>query len=204
VGYNGNVTCALWTGFYDGVSSEIYPDAFSKDTVMPVWLDVMVEAGRKLGNKEIKQPDDVVKIMICKDSGKPVSKACEEYTQDVLTGESSYKSTGYEEYFRIDQRPRGTCPVHGASFGDFHEDYLANESQLSPIERLNLVPIKPKAPTLVGEDPYKSLTPVYAPRVKSIYRAGRGLGSMDFDYLEDQNKESEIEVANPPRMTITD
>lgn len=204
VGYNGNVTCALWAGFYDGVRSEIYPDAFSKETVMPVWLDVMVEAERKMGNSTIEQPDDVVKIRVCSHSGKPESKACEEHVHDVVSGISSYRSIGYEDYFHVNQRPRGTCPIHGASLGDFHNDYLAEESQLSPIERLNMVPIKPKEPTLVGEDPYNSLDPIYAPRQKSIYRAGRGLGSMDFDFLEEQNRQSEIEVMKPSRMVITD
>lgn len=204
VGYNGNVTCALWSGFYDGVRKEIYPDAFSKETVMPVWLDVMREAQKKMGSKSIPQPEVVVKLRICSQSGKPESKACEEHVHNIVTGESSYKSTGYEEYFHIDQQPRGACPIHGASLGDFHSDFLANESQLSPIERLNIVPIKPKEPTLVGEDPYKSLAPIYAPRQKSIYRAGRGLGSMDFDFLSEQNRMSEIELMKPLRMVITD
>lgn len=204
VGYNGNVTCALWSGFYDGVRKEIYPDAFSKETVMPVWLDVMRKAQQKMGSKSIDQPEDVVKVRICSQSGKPESKACEEHVHNIVTGESSYKSTGYEEYFHIDQQPRGACPVHGANLGDFHSDFLASESQLSPIERLNMVPIKPKEPTLVGEDPYKSLAPIYAPRQKSIYGAERGLGSMDFDFLYEQNSVSEIEMVQPSRMVITD
>lgn len=203
-GYNGNVTCAIWSGFYDGVRKEIYADAFSKETVMPVWLDVMRKAQQKMGSKAILQPDDVVKLEICRHSGKQVSKACEEHVRDIVAGSSSYVSTGYEEYFHVDQRPRGACPVHGASLGDFHSDFLASGSQLSPIERLNIVPIKPKEPTLVGEDPYKSVAPIYAPRQKSIYRAGRGLGSMDFDFLYEQNSVSEIELIRPSRMVITD
>ncbi len=204
VGYNGKVTCALWSGFYDGVRREIYPEAFSKETVMPVWVDMMRAAGDKLGKADVEQPDEVVKMTICRHSGKPVSKSCEEYVHNIVTGESSYKSTGYEEYFKVDQRPKGSCPVHGASFGDFHRDYLADETNLSPIERLNLVPIKPKEPTLVGEDPYESIAPIYAPKPKSIYRAGRGLGSMDFDFLEEQNQVSEIRLVEPLRMVITD
>lgn len=204
VGYNGSVTCAVWSGFYDGVRDEIYPDAFSKETVMPIWIDVMRKAQDKLGSKKIKQPDDVVKMRICSHSGKRESKACEEHVHNIVTGESSYKSTSYEEYFHIDQRPRGTCPVHGASLGDFHSEYLESQSTLSAIERLNMVPIKPKQPTLVGEDPYNSITPVYSSKKKSIYRAGRGLGSMDFDFLDEQNGMVEIEVLKPPRMLITD
>ncbi len=204
VGYNGNVSCALWSGFYDGVRKEIYTDAFSKETVMPVWLDVMRKAQQKMGSKSIKQPEDVVKLRICSHSGKLVSKSCEEHVHNIVTGDNSYKSTGYEEYFHVDQRPKGACPVHGASLGDFHSDFLASESKLSPIERLNMVPIKPKEPTLVGEDPYNSLAPIYAPRQKSIYRAGRGLGSMDFDFLYEQNSVSEIELVKPSRIVITD
>ncbi len=204
VGYDGNVTCALWSGFYDGVREEIYPDAFSKETVMPIWVEVMRKAGQKLGGKQIRKPDDVIKMRICSHSGKRESKACEEHFHNIVTGKSSYKSTAYEEYFHVDKRPKGMCPVHGASLGDFHGDYQAGYSTLSPIERLNMVPIKPKEPTLVGEDPYNSLTPVYAARHKSIYRAGRGLGSMDFDFLGEQNSVSEIEMLKPPRMTITD
>jgi len=147
VGYNGKVTCALWSGFYDGSRNEIYDAAFSKDTVMPVWLNVMKTASSKIGNQDIAQPQDIVKVRICSHSGKPESKSCEEHVRDVVTGESSYKSTGYDEYFHVDQRPRGACPVHGASLGDFHSDYIGGESNLSPIERLNLVPVKPKKPT---------------------------------------------------------
>jgi penicillin-binding protein 1A len=204
VGYNGNVTCALWAGFYDGVRKEIYTDAFSKETVMPVWLDVMRMAQQKMGSKPINQPEDVVKLRICSQSGKLESKSCEESVHNIVTGESSYKSTGYDEYFHVDQRPKGVCPVHGASLGDFHSDFLADESQLSPIERLNMVPIIPKEPTLVGEDPYKSIAPIYSTGLKSVYRAGRGLGSMDFDFLYEQNSASEIELSRPTRMEITD
>ncbi len=203
-GYNGKVTCALWCGFYDGVRKEIYTDAFSKDTIMPVWLKAMHKAQQNMGTKEIKQPEDVVKLRICSHSGKLESKACEERVQDVVSGEITYKSTGYEEYFHFDEYPKGICPVHGASLGDFHSDFLADESQLSPIERLNIVPIKPVEPTLIGEDPYKSITPVYSSDNKGIYRAGRGLGSMDFDFLYEQNSKAELELAEPSRMTITD
>lgn len=203
-GYNGNVTCVLWAGFYDGVRKEIYPDAFSKETVMPVWLNVMRKAQENMGSKEIQQPEDVVKLRICSHSGMLESKACEERVHDIVTGESSYKSTGYEEYFHVDEYPKGICPVHGASLGDFHSDFLADESQLSPIERLNIVPIKPMEPTLIGEDPYKSVTPVYESGNKGIYRAGRGLGSMDFDFLYEKNSESELKLMEPTRMIITD
>ncbi len=204
VGYNSNVTCALWSGFYDGRRKEVYEGAFSKETVMPVWINVMRKAQESMGGGVIEQPADVVKLRICRHSGKPESKLCEEHVHDVVSGESRYKSTGYLEYFHVDQRPKGSCPVHGASIDDYHADYSVGESELSPIERLNIVPIKPKKPTLIGEDPYHSLAPVYAPKLKSVYRAGRGLGSMDFDVLTEQNKASRIKLVKPPKMDIAE
>ena len=205
VGYNGRVTCALWTGFYDGVRKEIYPDAFSKETVMPVWMDTMKVAEIKLGDELIEPPSDVVKLRICKYSGKIVTKSCEEHVHNVVTGESSYESTGYEEYFHISQRPKGVCHVHGASLGDFHADFLDGDSGLSAIEILNTTPIKPMKPTIIGGDPYHSLAITQkTTKKRSIYRAGRGLGAMDFDYLEQQNKASSMTLTKPSRIEITD
>jgi len=200
----GRVTCALWTGFYDGVRKEIYPDAFSKETVMPVWMDVMKVAEIKLGDELIEPPNDVVKLRICKDSGKIVTKSCEEHVHNVVTGESTYESTGYDEYFHISQRPKGVCHVHGASLGDFHADFSDGDSGLSAIEILNTTPIKPRKPTIIGDDPYQSVAIVQTKKKRSIYRAGRGLGAMDFDYLEQQNKASSMRLTKPPRMEITD
>jgi len=204
VGYNGRVTCALWTGFYDHVKTAIFPETFSKETVMPVWIDTMKVAEIKLGDELIEAPEEVVKLRICKYSGKLCTKSCEEHVHNPVTGESTYESTGYDEYFHISQKPKGVCPVHGASLGDFHAEFLNSGSELSPIEILNTTPIKPKKPTIIGDDPYESVVVAQAVKKHSIYRAGRGLGAMDFDYLEKQNDASSIYLIKPPRVEITD
>ena len=204
VGYNGRVTCALWTGFYDGKPKEIYPDAFSKDTMMPVWIDAMKVAEIKLGDELIEPPKDVVKLRICTESGKIVTKSCEHHVHNVVTGESTYESTGYDEYFHISQKPKGVCPVHGASLGDFHAEFLDSGSEMSAIDILNTTPIKPKKETIIGDDPYQAVAITQTTKKRSIYRAGRGLGALDFDYLDQQNKASSIQLTKPPRLEITD
>jgi len=205
VGYNGIVTCALWSGFYDGSRKEIYPEAFSKETVMPVWLEVMRKAKQKLGDRDISPPENIVKLRVCSKSGMLESQSCEEHEHDVEFGKSNYVSTGYEEYFHVDNQPRSLCPVHGVDLGDFHANFNDGQSELSAIERLNTIPIQPKSLTLIGEDPYNALIPSSGgSRYRSIYRAGRGLGSMDFDFLEKENSESEIKLAKPSRLVITD
>ena len=203
VGYNSDFTCGVWAGFYDGKRRAIYPDAFSADTVMPIWVDVMKFAQKRLPYDDIPMPADVVKLRICKDSGMLATKACEEYHHDVVTGRKTYISTAYVEYFRKKFRPRGSCPVHGASLGII-ENYDDAQSGMSALDRLNMVPIKPKDPTLLGEDPYHSETPVYADRVRNIYVVGRGLSSLDFDHLDKQNQEAKIRLDGFKKLEITD
>ncbi len=201
-GYNRRVTCAVWTGFYDGSRKEIYPEAFSRDTVMPAWIDAMAVAQKKFGDDKIGMPSDIVKLRICKHSGMLETKACEEFKHNLITGEKSYVSTGYDEYFQRSKRPRRSCPVHGASLGNFEDiDFGAG---MTTMERLNTVPIKPQEPTLIGEDPYKSEASVYAPREKNFYTVGRGLNSLDFDNLVKENKVAEIPMPDLDRLKITD
>jgi len=42
------VTCGVWTGFYSGSKKEIYPEAFSVDTVMPIWMDAILNVVKNL------------------------------------------------------------------------------------------------------------------------------------------------------------
>jgi len=203
VGYNGRVTCGVWTGFYSGSKKEIYPEAFSVDTVMPVWMDTMKLAGRELASKEIEVPSEVVSVKICKHSGMIATKNCEEFEHDVVTGEKRYVSTSYDEYFKRSEKPKGTCSVHGASLGGFHDDLDLGDS-MSIVERMNTVPIKPKKPTLVGEDPYKAAESVYAKKQTTFNAIGRGLSSMDFNLTKEVEDQVMIPLLNPDRVEITD
>lgn len=205
VGYNGRVTCALWTGFFDGARKQIYQNSFSKDTVMPVWIDTMKVAEIKLGDELIEQPEDIVKLRICRDSGKVCSKSCEEPVHNIVSGRSEYVSTGVEEYFHESQRPKGTCHVHGASLRDFHADFMNSGPGLSALALLNTTPIKPKEATLIGDDPYNSLVvKIKEVKKRSVNHAGRGLGAMDLDFLEKENDASSMYLTKPPRMEISD
>ena len=75
---------------------------------------------------------------------------------------------------------------------------------MSSIERLNTVPIKPKEPTLVGEDPYNAEASVYAEkgRVSTVF--SRGLSAMNFELSEAVKAEVMIPMDDPARMVITD
>ena len=203
VGYNGRVTCGLWAGFYDGSRKEIYQDAFSKDTVMPIWIDTMKKAESKLSRGVIKMPDDILKMKICKHSGMLATKGCEEYVHNVVTGEKEHLSTSYDEYFHRTKKPRGACPIHGASLGNFH-DGVQLGGEMSPIERMNTIPIKPKSPTLVGKDPYHAEASVYAAKRQVTIVAGRGLNSMNFELTEDEKSRVLIPMDQPTQMDITE
>jgi len=202
LGYDGNVSCGVWTGFLDGGRKEIYPAAFSKDTVMPVWLDAMKLAQEKLSRRDIEKPSNIVKMRICSHSGQQETKACEEFVHDVVKGERKYQSTGYTEYFEMAKRPKGLCPVHGFGMGEI--ETVDSQSGLSASERLNTIPIKPQKPTLLGVDPYNSESPVYAPHDRSVHRVGRGLGAIDMKKLQLETEKLELDQPTPGRIMITE
>ena len=41
IGYNSRVTCGLWMGFVHGSRKAIYTGAFSRETLLPVWVKAM-------------------------------------------------------------------------------------------------------------------------------------------------------------------
>lgn len=203
IGYNAKVVCGLWAGFLEGRRSEIYDAAFSRETVMPVWIEAMRVAEKNIAHGEIKQPEGVVKRRICKYSGKLETARCEEMHRDPVTGEISYKSTGYEEYFSAKSYPRGYCPIHGSAITNF-QSLEFQHTELTPEERLNIVPIKPKGDAVLGEDPYHAKQAQVVTVEKSIYTAGRGLNALDLDQLDKVNEETVLPLPDDIKIEIID
>ena len=95
VGYNSAVTCAVWAGF--DTPKTIYRGAFSKDTILPVWVDAMNTSLQSFPSKPIAQPADVLTIEICKKSGLRATDTCyeemvgeEEGTRKITTDPKTY------------------------------------------------------------------------------------------------------------------
>ena len=199
IGYNSRVTCGVWMGFLHGLRDPIYPGAFSHETVMPAWVDAMNAAERSFPGKPIRPPEAIVTLDICRDSGLRKTRYCQEYKRDPLTGIETYKSTAVKEFFIKGTEPSGYCDVHGVptpGLGEGH-NYGADGTKMS---QSFAIPIQPKQPLLLGNDPYGSEQPDFAPRDTSTQQ--HNLNELNFDQLYILDKDAEIFLKLPHRIEI--
>lgn len=196
VGYNGSVTCGMWMGFLDGSRKPIYPGAFSKETILPSWMEVMKSTDKILPAKAIPVPDKIEILNVCKDSGLNETRYCKDYKRNEVTGAEAYRSTTYREAFIKGRGPSGSCDFHGVSY-----DKLAdNQGFGSPDQLLttsHASPIRPKNVVLLGKDPYGSEKIKFAPK------AGGVKGARDTIILEAlDDADAGIKMGDPSRIKI--
>ena len=198
VGYNGGVTCGMWMGFLDGSRTPIYPGAFSRDTVMPSWLDVMKAANEILPNEPIAAPERVVSVRVCKHSGLKETRYCKDYFRNEITGAESYRSTSYSEFFLLGREPKKGCDYHGVNFGkEVDDDALVSAVEL--VNQSHSVPIQPQSSVLLGADPYGSEQPDFAPR---DYMAPSMRDEVIFGELDETGYGATIKLDRPRRIKI--
>ncbi len=195
-GYNSRVTCALWMGYLDGSRKPIYPGAFSHETVFPAWAKTMEAAAKDFPGSGIDAPEDVVRLDVCKSSGLRKTRYCHEYKRNPLSGAETYVSTTAREYFLKGSEPPGYCDVHGAA-----DPGVIDVRPLGPHGTdVYAIPIQPKRPLLLGQDPYGCTQPDFAPRDTG---PGRGeAGVMSFDRLDRADKDADITLPRPRRIEI--
>lgn len=155
IGYNSRVTCGVWTGLNRPIP--IYEGAFSNDTVLPIWVDVMNASMENYPPSAILPPAEATRIEVCKVSGKRATDYCYENTGALDGQQSRLVRTTYFEYIRKGQDPGGFCDVHERD-PDLQTDslQLAEDSGSSSVSTLARS-ILPKGPVLIGLDPYNSV-----------------------------------------------
>lgn len=152
--YNSSFTCGVWVGFLNDRKA-IYPEAFASDVCSPIVGEVLRAAEGRYADDPILPPPDTEAVEICLHSGKIATNFC--YEKVINDGNPSYVRPTYSEYFPKGDVSLGTCTVHGdgsPSLGDL----LDNRSQSLFSRVLPIVPILPKGPALLGEDPYGCIT----------------------------------------------
>ena len=152
-GYNSKITCAVWVGFYDGGRQAIHESAFAKEVAFPIWQEVMNASQPTFLGREISPPDSVEKVAVCRVSGMRPTRYCNESVENPETGGVTFRSTSYSEFLRRGEE-MGICSIHGSGI-DLETFVDQGPSQRS----INAIPIKAKAPLLLGFDPYYSETP---------------------------------------------
>lgn len=158
LGYNKRVTCGVWTGFLAGNGEPIYPGAFSRDLAMPVWQATMNAAAPSFGGGELAPPPEIVKVQICTTSGQRATQFCQEHVEDIASGTVRSRSTAMMEYFRKGTENLPYCSIHSGAI----TEGLPPDLAINNLPALDAVPVRPKEPTLIGDDPYHTETLSFA------------------------------------------
>ncbi len=198
IGYNKRITCGVWTGFLQGNGDAIYPGAFSRDLAMPVWQAAMNAAAPYFGKDPLTPPNSIVSLAVCKVSGQRATQFCQEYIEDTHTNQMRLQSTEAMEFFRKGTENVPFCTVHSGAFGDSASSDPANLS----LPAVDAVPVRPKEPALVGDDPYHT---EFASFTSSSTETGLVRKSTNvLDSLDLGDIEEPIHLPRPKRLQIED
>lgn len=200
IGYNKRITCGVWTGFLAGNGDPIYPGAFSRDLSMPVWQAAMNAAAPSFGGDPLSPPGSVVNVSICSTSGQKATEFCQEHVEDINTGTIRSRSTAKPEYFRKGTENLPFCNIH-SGVGTIGE-VASPDMALLNLSALDAVPVRPKEPVLLGDDPYHTEVPSFAAISAEpglVRRRTNVLDSLDLGTIEE-----EIPLRRPKRLTILD
>jgi membrane peptidoglycan carboxypeptidase len=198
LGYNKRITCGVWTGFLMGNGVSTYPGAFSRDLAMPVWQAAMNAAAPSFGGDELSAPASVVEVPICVASGQKSTQFCQQHVEDREAGRVYSRSTATMEFFRKGMDNLPFCSVHSGVLGEVSSP----DTALLSMPVLDAVPVRPKEPVLVGEDPYHIELPSFAATSAEaglVRRRTNVLDSLDLGNIEEK-----IPLPQPRRLQIED
>lgn len=197
LGYNSRVTCGVWTGFLTAGAGPIYPGAFSRDLALPVWQAAMNAAAPAFGGGGLVAPSNIVEVPVCSVSGAKSTRSCQEYREDIDSGVVKSVVTSVPEYFRKGTENLPFCSVHTGLAAE-----ASSGGAAVALPALDVLPIRPTAPVLLGDDPYHTEAPSYAltPQQPGLMRRRTNvLDSLDLGELEEA-----IPLRQPRRLEIED
>ncbi|MGC4016612.1 MAG: transglycosylase domain-containing protein [Luteolibacter sp.] len=196
LGYNNRISCGVWTGFLQNSGRPIYEGAFSRDLAMPVWQATMNAAAPSFGGDEIKPPANVVQVPVCRVSGQRATEFCYEMVEDPATKQVLSRSAATTEYFRRGTENLPFCTIHSGADGLPGSNRLAVNS----VQSMDVIPIRPKAPSLLGDDPYHAEQPDTTPVSGDggfVRRRTNVLDSLDL-----KGNEEQIKLRRPEKLQI--
>lgn len=166
VGYTSEITCAVWAGF--DTPSPIYPNAFSSDTVLPIWSQIMNDAAEYFPPKAFLPPKGSMQVELCRLSGERATDQCSEMVPSAPGKPPKNVRTTYIEYLRPGTEVHTSCTVHGGSVSPssltqsprpFDPSFPFSSSAALRAQVAHAEPIRSLSPILLGHDPYNSVIP---------------------------------------------
>lgn len=168
VGYTSEITCGVWAGL--DRPRPIHRGAFSNETILPVWVDAMNATFDDFSPVAIEPPAELVKVEICDRSGKLATDGC--YENETIDGQNVLARCTYAEYVRPTRKLTGQCPIHGddAAPNLLTEPTFAFSTSIAvSADIASVAPVSMRGPTVLGDDPYNSVTPLVAVRAAVPY-----------------------------------
>ena len=193
LGYNKRVACGVWTGFLQAGAGPINPGAFSRDLAMPVWQAAMNAAAPAFGGGEIEAPDNLVEVPVCSVSGQRATQFCQEMAEDKASGKLRSRSTTVNEVFRRGTESPAYCSMHSGSSSD-------GLTALASLPALDVVPVAPKEPFVLGDDPYHAEVPSSAAVSRDAGLMRRRTNVLDS--LDVGDGDEKINLPPPARLHI--
>ncbi|MFK5923522.1 MAG: transglycosylase domain-containing protein [Verrucomicrobiota bacterium] len=174
VGYTSEITCAVWAGF--DTPKPIYPDAFSSDTVLPIWSQVMNDAAEYFPPKPFLPPKGSTQVELCRISGERATDQCSDMVPGAPGKPPKNVRTTYIEYLRPGTVVHTSCSVHGGSVSPnmthgprpFDPSFPFSSSAALRAQVAHAEPIHPLSPILLGHDPYNSVIPSLRARAIAV------------------------------------
>ncbi|MEM8954759.1 MAG: transglycosylase domain-containing protein [Verrucomicrobiota bacterium] len=202
IGYDSEVTCAVWCGF--DKPQTIFRGAFSNQTVLPIWVDVMNAALEEFPAKSIAPPEGLVAIELCDRSGMRATDSC--FSQEVRDGKTINVRTTHLTHVRPEHVMTDFCPVHGEGGNTLGGAQFAALRLGAPRRDLGqdnnsrdkfpgFRPIPMQSPTVLGDDPFDAIAPVVRASVLEIIEEAPTDGEINPDTGE------ETIVARPQVLT---
>lgn len=196
LGYDGRVACGVWIGYLQP-GKTIYEGAFARNFAMPVWAATLNAAATDFGGKGISQPESILEIEVCRVSGQQATPYCYEMVQDSSTGEMKSRSAATPEFFQKGTEKIPFCTVHS---GSAPIDPNGSVLDLDQLVVIDTSPVRPSSPTLIGADPYHSVTVSADTAIPARIRTRRTNVLDSFDINDAENG---IDLPKPSRLEIS-
>ena len=119
VGFTPSLVAGVWLGF--DTPRTIVTNGFAGQLAVPMWTAFMKEATKDAAPEWFKPPRDVVAVEVCRLSGSLPGESCRNAAWVGPTGEITYKSMVYTEYFVRGTEPEHTCAMHAAEYLPYQE-----------------------------------------------------------------------------------
>lgn len=174
IGYTSKITCAVWAGF--DTPSTIYKNAFSSDTVLPIWAEVMNAAAEYFPPQPFLPPKGATQMELCRISGERATDQCSDMVPGAPGKPPKNVRTTYIEYLRPGTVVSTSCSVHGGTVTPemthgprpFDPSFPFSSSAALRAQVAHAEPIMPLSPILLGHDPYNSVIPSLKAKAVSV------------------------------------